>query len=311
MTQLRGDRVERGGAPSPILSMTGSGVCSGVTELGDTAVQVRAVNGRALAVKTRLGPECQSFEDEIERAVRARLNRGTVTVTMEVTSARVPSLLTVDEDLAEQALSSLRALAARLGYAAEAIDLRMLLSIPGVVQNVAGRSRLATELPVAAAALLQRALDDLITHRRAEGAAIVGELHRCLDLLEAARESVVARLPAVVRGHRERLLQRVNEFLVGRAQPMQDADVVREVALFADRADVSEEVQRIGEHVRRVRELLAAGGEVGRRLEFVLQEILREVNTLGSKSPDVEVASCTVEMKSAIDKLKEQVANLE
>ena len=118
-------------------------------------------------------------------------------------------------------------------------------------------------------------------------------------------------LHAVIAFAQRRLLQRVNEFLAGQARTMEDGDVIREVAAFADRSDVAEELQRLTTHFAEERELLANGGEIGRKFEFLLQETLREVNTLGSKSQDAEMAQCVVAMKTAIDRLREQAANLE
>ena len=133
------------------------------------------------------------------------------------------------------------------------------------------------------------------------------EIERFIQALSA----VQVRAPEMVASYRERLLGRVNEFLEGRAQAMETGDVIREVAVFADRVDIAEELQRLGAHVERAEELLAAGGAVGRKLEFLVQEMLREVNTVGSKSPDVAIAHRVVEMKSCVDRLKEQAANLE
>ena len=111
--------------------------------------------------------------------------------------------------------------------------------------------------------------------------------------------------------YRARLLARINEFLAAQAKPLQAADVLREVALFAERVDAAEELGRLDAHLARARALLAQGGEVGRSLEFLLQEMLREINTLGSKSQDVEIAHAVVGMKADVDKLRELVANLE
>ena len=137
-------------------------------------------------------------------------------------------------------------------------------------------------------------------------AAMIGEL----DLAEEAIGTIAERAPEVVSHYRAKLLQRVNEFLEGRAKTMDDSDVIREVAVFADRVDITEELQRLGSHVSKTRELFASGGAVGRSLVFLVQEMLREVNTVGSKSPDVTIAHLVVTVKACIDKLKEQAANL-
>ncbi len=120
-----------------------------------------------------------------------------------------------------------------------------------------------------------------------------------------------AHAPEMLDQHRSKILQRVNEFLETKARQLDDQDVIRELALYADRVDISEELQRMDSHLERFAAGLDRGGEIGRRLEFLLQEMLRETNTIGSKSPDVEIAHAVVDLKSEIEKLKEQVANLE
>ena len=172
--------------------------------------------------------------------------------------------------------------------------------------------RAARVAPAQAAALFERALDELLVDREREGAALVRALASALDELARLRERAAARAPERVADYRAKLLARVREFLAERAKVMADDDVIREVALFADRADVTEELERLDVHIEHARQLLrGAAAGVGRRLEFLLQEALREANTLGSKSADVEMTELAVAMKDAIDKMKEQAANLE
>ena len=161
------------------------------------------------------------------------------------------------------------------------------------------------------AALVDTALDALVQDREAEGRATAATLTTLVDELTDLREQVVQAAPRIVSAYREKLLGRIGEFLTERGVTVDDAAIVREVAMFADKVDVAEELQRLGLHLDRLRDALATGGEVGRGLEFLLQETLREVNTIGSKSPDADIAHVVVAMKSRIDRLKEQAANLE
>jgi uncharacterized protein (TIGR00255 family) len=162
------------------------------------------------------------------------------------------------------------------------------------------------------ATLVASAIDELLSCREHEGRAIVAACLETLTQYEQQFATARERAPALAERYRERLLQRVQEFLaahVAEASPV--ADVVREVAIYADRIDVAEELQRIDTHLAEIRRTLAGGGDVGRRLEFLLQELLRETNTMGSKSPDAPMTHAVVAMKSCIDRLKEQAANLE
>ncbi len=288
-----------------VASMTGAGTAAGPTGLGELRVEARSVNGRALVVKHRLCPELAGVESELEERVRTVIHRGTVTLQVDRADAAFGAL---------SDLPALQTLAERLRQAArglglpEELSLRDLLAVAGSLPRPAGG---AAELPADVAALVDRALAALVARRRAEGRTTAAAMTGHLDELERQLQVAVARAPEVVAAHREKLLRRLQDFVQQQGSQLEAADLVREVALFAERVDVSEEVQRLHAHLAAVRATLAAGGEVGRRLEFLLQEVLRETNTLGSKSPDVTMSHAAVAMKSCIDKLKEQAANLE
>jgi uncharacterized protein (TIGR00255 family) len=285
--------------------MTGVGFAAGATEVGELRIEVRAVNGRALALKQRLGGGLLGFETAIEAAVRARLQRGTVHVVVE--HKGVPSLLP-DRALLRATADELRELAREFGLQPP--------TLAEVVQlaNAAIRHEVVTArpLPPRVAALLAAALDDLERHRRAEGKATAAAIAAQLAEFEAQVAQASERAPQLAAAYRQRLLQRVAEFVASHVPaPVPVPDLVREVAIYADRVDVAEELQRLAAHVAEIRTALGQPGEVGRRLEFLLQELLRETNTLASKSPDVSLSHVAVAMKTCIDRLKEQAANLE
>ncbi len=294
-----------------IQSMTGSGWSRGAVDgLGELLVDVRSVNGKSLSVKTRLPAAIQSLEREFDRRVRARIERGTVSLSVQVDRSvgAVGALLQSDQFAAVS--RKLTALAAEQGLAEVSVRdvVVVLLALRGgsdgpSIEPGAGMSD-------GLAALLDEALDRLVAERETEGAATREAMREALRELAAGREAVAARAPQLIADYRQRLLDRVREFLDGRAVELEEAAVVREVALFADKSDIAEELQRLETHLQRLGALLDAGGAVGRQLEFLLQEALREVNTIGSKSPDVDTAHAVVAMKSWIDRLKEQAANL-
>ncbi len=295
----------------PVHSMTGVGLAAGATELGATLVELRSLNGRTLAIKQRLPVEAQGFDVAIEARIRKQLARGTVTVSVAVPDPVRREDRILDVEWARRVAERLRELQRELGLAGE-LDLPTLLGVPGVLEPAA-RERIpaGTELPEQLDALLGEALTGLRRARAAEGAEVVGTMLAQLDRLAQDLAAIRQRAPQLAHDHRARLLERVNEFLAGRALALGPDDVIKEVALYAERIDVNEELQRIGMHIARVRGLLQQGGEVGRPLEFLLQELLREVNTTGSKAPDAEITHRIVAMKAALDRLKEQAANLE
>jgi uncharacterized protein (TIGR00255 family) len=285
--------------------MTGVGLAAGPTEVGELRIEVRTVNGRALQQKLRLAGCCSGFEAAIEGMVRDRLRRGSVTVVVEQLAG---SERGIDPASVRRAADELRQLAAAAGVGAPTLaDVMAWLA-----QATRGQAVTSRPLPPQVGALLATALDDLERHRYAEGEATATAIAGQLAAFERDVAQAAVRAPQLVDRYRERLLQRVGEFAAQHlSEPMPAADLVREVALYADRVDVAEELQRLQAHVAEFRAALQGDGEVGRRLEFLLQELLRETNTLGSKSPDCELSHTVVAMKSAIDRLKEQVANLE
>ncbi|MCA8948674.1 MAG: DUF1732 domain-containing protein, partial [Planctomycetes bacterium] len=212
----------------------------------------------------------------------------------------------------------------RAAIARGAAELREIATAEGlapptladVLAWVAASSRqepaVSSPMPPQLTALVGAALDDLERHRRVEGDATVAAVGELLAAFERDLEVAATRAPQLAEHYRERLLQRVTEFVQQHVpETVPAADLVREVAVHADRVDVAEELQRLRAHIAEFRAIVGRGGEVGRRLEFLLQEFLRETNTLGSKSPDTTLSHTVVAMKSTIDRLKEQVANLE
>lgn len=291
--------------------MTGSGAAQGPTELGELRVEIRAVNGRNLAIKSRLPSECQGIEPCIERMVRERLRRGTVTVSMDLSQVAGAAEAAIDADAFARVADHLGKLASESGLSTD-ISIADVLMVPGVLcASGSQRARTSWEPSAEIIALLSEAIVSLLASRAEEGAATLEAVRGHLQELTDHLAKIRAHAPQMLDSHRSKILQRVNEFLENNARQLEDQDVIRELALYADRVDISEELQRLDSHLERFAEGLAQGGELGRRLEFLLQEMLRETNTIGSKSPDVEIAHVVVDIKSEIEKLKEQVANLE
>ena len=286
-------------------SMTGVGFAAGASEVGDVRLEVRTVNGRGFAAKLRLPGVCSSYETAIEELVRSRVARGSVTVVLE--RERAPSALP-DRAMLREAANGLRELAQELQLPPPTLDDVLQVAL------ATGRSDTMTSrpLPPRLRALFERALEDLEARRAADGRGTVAAIADSLAAYSRFADEVAARAPQLTEQYRERLLQRVREFVAANVpSPPPAIDLVREVALFADRIDVAEELQRLRAHVAEVTSLLAQSGEVGKRLEFLLQELLRETNTLGAKSPDTTIAHAVVAMKSCIDRMKEQAANLQ
>lgn len=289
----------------PLQSMTGVGFAAGPSEAGDVRIEVRSVNGRGFAAKLRVPSACSAYEAAIEELLRARIARGTLTVVVErgQQGAALP-----DAAALRSVAEGLRAIAAELRL--EPPRLADVLDVALAAQR--GEALTSRPLPPQLLALCERALGELLARRAAEGQGTAAAILAELAAHEAQAQAVAARAPALVAGYRDRLLQRVQEFAAQHAPELSPAaDLVREVAIYADRVDVAEELQRLAAHTAELRSLLQRGGEVGKRLEFLLQELHRETNTLGAKTPDAAIAHAVVAMKAHIERMKEQAANLQ
>ena len=291
-------------------SMTGFGASSSEdVDAAPLRVEIRSVNHRHLSVKTKLPDEYAPFEPEVERSVRSKLERGAVTVSVGGGRGARSAALEIDAAAAGRYRDQLEALARTLGIEAR-VTLETLLELPGVLEpstngvwdEDAGRRRLL--------ALVDAALGKLIAMRETEGRAIEADLQLHLQATEKLVGKIERAMPRVVRAHKKSLERRVRE-LVGRSTEIADAELAREIALLADRLDVSEEVARLKSHLAQLAKVIAQPGCVGRQLDFLVQEVLREVNTIGSKCSDAQVAHWVVEAKTEVERLREQVQNVE
>ncbi len=291
-------------------SMTGFGAASAETPDGQfvARVEIRSVNHRYLQTKLRFPPEFVSLEPGIEEAVRKRVSRGVLNVTASVSRSAGAGGPTLNVDVARRYQELLVDLAQELQLD-EPIALDTLLALPGVVGADLAPDELERE-----GELLQRAareaLDALVAMRATEGRALAADVRLHAAEIRRLIARIAERIPTVVSNHQKNLLQRVQE-LVGDVQAIQPADMAREIAILAERLDVHEELARLGSHLDQLDELIAGGGSIGRRLDFLVQELLREANTIGSKCNDAPVAHAVVELKTHIDRVKEQVQNVE
>ncbi len=295
-------------APLPLHSMTGFG--RGAREADGIAVRVeaRSVNARHLKVGCRAPAEFDARHADIEALVRTRFERGTVSVSISVERRRAAAPAAIDAAVLADYVAQARAAAARAGIAGEP-TLDTLLRLPGVLSDPGERALADADWELAAAAI-GAALDDLGEMRRREGAALAGVLRAGADEIDRLAARVRARVPVALAEHRERMRERLAALL----EPGHDVPaelLAREVAVLAERSDVAEELERLASHVAQWRDALDAGGPVGRRLEFLSQELGREANTIGSKTADAEIRDAVIGMKLAVDRLKEQSANLE
>lgn len=286
-------------------SMTGFG--RGVAERGGVraTVDLRTVNHRFLDLKLR-ATVAPSLEEQIAAKIRSTLERGAVSVSVHVVRPQQGSSLHIDTAVAHEVHDALRQLASKLGLPSP--DLALVLAQPGVVTaNVEEADSDAHEAAILAA--LEQALSELMTMRAVEGAALERELLARIEELAALRTQIEQHAAGVTAKLHEKLLDRLHKLLGDAA--IDSARLVQEVALLAERADITEEIVRLASHLEQARTIITGTAPAGRKLDFLVQEIGRELNTIGSKSQRTEISTAIVEAKSVLEKLREQVQNVE
>jgi uncharacterized protein (TIGR00255 family) len=294
-----------------LLSMTGFGESRWQSEQLQVAVELRAVNNRYFKLCLRCAEPYAILESEIEKRIRQKLRRGTVTVGLQVRRQTGLGAYRLNSAVVRSYLQQWRDLEREFGVP-NGPPPALVLSLPGVIEvaDDQGQQLAAEDWPYIAP-VLDAAVEDLQRMRAEEGRHMEQELHRQIDALEAELTAIEARVPHVVAAYRDRLEDRLQQLLAERRLELDPASLVREVALFAERSDVREEVVRLRSHLHQMRAICAERECPGRKLDFVIQEMYREVNTIGSKGNDVTIAQHVVSMKSGIEQMRELVQNVE
>ncbi|MEM6332446.1 MAG: YicC/YloC family endoribonuclease [Planctomycetota bacterium] len=296
-----------------IRSMTGYGEAT--REDGGThfALELRGLNNKYFKALVRLPDEINVLEAELESALRKRVHRGSFALVVKLRQGEATAVSRVNDAAVLAYLQHLETLKHRTADHSVTIDLTALLTLPGVLQPAEDELALTERARPILKALLDEAIEKMNRMRQSEGAALADDLRRHCDALRQQATKVEGRAPVVIKEYHEKLRTRVDQLVATAELTISQADLAKEVAVFADKADVSEELARTRTHLEHFERLLdEAGAEpVGRTLDFIGQELLREVNTIASKSNDAAISQAAVVMKSAIDRLKEQVQNIE
>lgn len=295
-----------------IRSMTGFGDASLQEDGVHFFLEVRSINNKYFKAVLRLPDDLEGLEPELESELRRRLTRGTVTLVGKTTDPSASAAFTInDQALARYMEQLLRT--PQVASGAVRIDAGAMLALPGVLQPPADEEQRFERAHRAFMKLLDKACADLLAMRLREGALLAKELMAQHDTIVERLQRVAERAPAVVQEYHTRLRTRVETMLRDAGATIDSVDLIREVAVYAERSDIAEETQRLASHMRQFKELLTTPdrGPVGRTLDFLAQEMLREANTIASKSGDAGISRDIVEIKGAIDRIKEQVQNVE
>ncbi len=290
-------------------SMTGYGNARGQAEGIAYEVEVRAVNHRYLKSVIRLPDAWSSVEADIDKRLRQHITRGAITLSVRMKLTDEQAACSVNAAALNHYLDALREIEVEANPTLR-IDLGSLLQLPGVCESPSLEETCEATRQLLMD-LIDEALVGLVQMRTGEGEALAADLLAHCDVIERSLETVRVRAPEVVIDYHHRLQQRVAD-LTNAAQIDLDADVLaREVAVFAERCDIAEEVSRLTGHIDQFRKAATSDAAAGRKLDFIAQEMLREANTIGAKANDAEIARVVVEIKTAIDRVKEQVQNAE
>jgi len=292
--------------------MTGFGEASAQIDGVHYFVEVRSLNSKFFKATIRLPDAYQGLEAEMETALRHRLARGTITLTANCTDASESAAYEINVRALERYIEQIRQ-TPLVAKGAVSIDVASLLTLPGVLQPPANEEARLHRARSAFLPLLETAVKGLETMRETEGRALREDLLAQRDVIAVRLSEISERAPGVVAEYEARLHSRIQTMLKAGDLRVEPVELIREIAVYAERTDIAEEISRLSGHIDQFSELLGGGADkpVGRTLDFLTQEMLREANTIASKSPNSEISRAIVEVKGAIDRIKEQIQNVE
>jgi uncharacterized protein (TIGR00255 family) len=274
------------------------------------AVEIRTINSRHFKLSYRAGEGYAALEPEVEAATRQVIRRGTVQVNLRVDRAAATDDYRINTDVLENYRRQLEAYAAA-SQAKVPMNLETLLTLPGVISETSRADTDPHDDWPQIEPVVQEALAATAKMRTEEGVALAADLaHNGRQILELL-DAIAKRAPDVIQTYQSRLTTRVEKALSELNVTVEPPDLLREVALFADRSDISEEIVRLRSHLQQYEAALMTPESSGRKLEFIAQEMGREVNTIGSKANDAEISHLVVEIKTALERIREQIQNVE
>lgn len=286
-----------------ILSMTGYAIAGAELDSGSLTLELRAVNHRYLDIQLRMPDELRGFESILREAISAQLQRGKVECRINYMARSAQCSTNLNSAMLRQLALWNDKVRSEMPDA-RSLSVAEVLRWSGLLETP---SALTDELRTALLDLMQEVLKEFSASRTREGEKIKDFLLQRLEKIEVLRNGVIPHVPAAIAAYEQKLITRLHEAMVN----ADDERIRQEITLFASKIDVDEELSRLASHLTEMRRILSHGGAVGKRLDFLMQELNREANTLGSKSVDAEVSRCAMEMKILIEQMREQIQNLE
>ncbi len=293
-----------------LLSMTGFGEAHRKNAQLAVSVEVRTINSRYFKLVVRAGEGYSSLEPLVENVVRQHIKRGTVQVSLRIDRPRATDDYKLDVAVLNGYREQLQEIY-RDWEITQPIAVEPLLELPGVIiENEAGTFEVERDWP-----LVRETLDEAMQHmthmRGEEGQAMAADLSSNCVVIANELDAIDARAPLVVESYRARLAERVSKTLAEFEVTLQPGDLIRELSIYAERSDISEEIVRLRSHLEQFSATLELPESSGRKLEFVTQEMFRETNTIGSKANDVQISRHVIEIKASIERIREMIQNVE
>ncbi len=284
--------------------MTGHGQALVENQQIQALTEVRTVNNRFLKLNIN-GDLNPSQMSELETLVKRHVARGSVNLKLETKQLATSNANRIDEEVLNGYAEQLRAMAP-----GETIDLASLLVLPGIIGSSGNQESNAEHWDVVLQSV-SGALENLTEMRRREGSEMASDLAGNCDIIETNLGEIEKLAPRVIDGYSKKITDRINGMLEQLGASITPAEVVREVGIFAERVDISEETVRLASHIKQFRRILTEKASSGKKLDFLTQEMLRETNTIGSKANDAGIAAHVVEIKTVIERIREMVQNVE
>ncbi|WP_145183048.1 YicC/YloC family endoribonuclease [Gimesia chilikensis] len=293
-----------------LLGMTGFGSSTAENDRLSVQAEIRTVNNRYLKISTRYPDFYAKLGSQIEKLLRSAITRGTVNLTLRIDHLNRKSVYLLDDQVVQQYWEQLKKLTEEC-HLPLPDSLDRLLTLPGaVIDNDSRTHTPESDWPLIEEAI-KGALIELTEFRQKEGESAQADLQSSNKTIGEQLETVKQKAPQVVTSYRDRLHQRLTDLLKDQEVELDPDSMIREVSLFADRCDINEEISRLTCHLEQFDTILNSDTSQGKKLEFLVQEMFREINTIGSKANDVEISHAVIEMKLAVEKIRENVQNVE
>jgi uncharacterized protein (TIGR00255 family) len=291
-----------------INSMTGFGEGQGRLNGVTYTIEIRALNSRYFKAKIKLPEPLAFLEEDVEKVLREELSRGMVNYVLRLKDVPANALFEINEKALRVYIERLSRLSS--GDTRCQIDIGSLLGLAGIMTPALPDEQTAKRIKKIVLEITRQAIEKVQQMRQTEGTALAVDLEERCEAIRKTLKQIRARSEAVLEEHQKKLRKRVDELLAESKLKLDEETLAREVAVFAERSDISEEIARLGSHLQQFTQSCRAEEQAGRKLDFISQEMLREANTIASKAYDTKIVNCVVEIKCQIDRIKEQVQNI-